>query len=192
MLLLSSLCGFFLICGLPSLGIFSLLRLVGPLATGSSSYIPLLFSLAESSVSLSLPLVFLLANFGWSSGHFVAFCDLFGLCSLVGSAREVLFSSVSGFSSSCLGVPGSFPSCFLFEPRCFPFLPSWGPLVILGYPVCPLLLSFLASFCGFVCLLSAVLLSPVPVSRLSCYSCPCLSSSSISLSVSSPAFLFSF
>ena len=78
------------------------------------------------------------------------------------------------------GVSRWSPSCFLFEPRCFPFF-LLGPLAMLGYPVCPLLCSFLATFGGFVCLLSAVLfLSSVPVFRLSCSSCLCLSLLSIS------------
>ena len=47
------LCGFFLLCRLPSLGILSLLRIVVPLATGSSSCLPSLISLAASSISLS-------------------------------------------------------------------------------------------------------------------------------------------
>ena len=85
-LLLSSLCGVFVLCRLPSLGILSLLRIVVPLATGSSSCLPSLISLAASSISFSLPLVFLLELFGWSSGPFVAFCVLFVLCSLVGSS----------------------------------------------------------------------------------------------------------
>ena len=145
MLLLFSLCGFFLLYGFPSLGIISLLRLVGPLATGSSSCIPSLFLLAASSVSLSLPLVFLLAIFGRSSGHFVAFCDLFCLCSLVGSSPGGRFSSVSGFSSSCLGVPGGFPRVFFSSP--VGSLSSLsGPLAMTGYPVCPLHRSFLVSF----------------------------------------------
>ena len=59
LLLFSSLCGFFLLCRLLSLGILSLLRSVVPLATGSSSCLTSLFSLAASSLShsLSLPLV---------------------------------------------------------------------------------------------------------------------------------------
>ena len=55
-LLFSSLCDFFLLCRLPSLGILPLLFIVVLLATGSSSCLPSLFSLAASSVSLSLSL----------------------------------------------------------------------------------------------------------------------------------------
>ena len=69
-LLLSPLCGFFLLCVLPSLGIFSLPRLIRLLATNSSLCFPSLFS---------LPLVFLLAVLGGPSvtlWPFVFFLDL--------------------------------------------------------------------------------------------------------------------
>ena len=188
MLLLSSLCGFFLLCRLPFLGILSLLRIVVPLATGSSSCLPSLISLAASSISLFLPLVFLLEFFGWSSGPSVAFCGLFVLCCLVGSSPGGPFSHVSGFSSSCLGVLGGLPRVF-FSSLVASLSSLSGPLAMSGYPVCPLPRSFLSGFGGFVCLLCAVLLlSPVPVSRLSRSSCLCLSSSSLSLSVSSRSF----
>ena len=84
-----SLCGFFLLCGLSSLGIFSLPRLVGPLDTVSSFFFPSLFSLDASSVSLCL-----LCS---SLRIWVVLRSLCGLLcslwtySLVGSSREILF-----------------------------------------------------------------------------------------------------
>ena len=117
MLLFFSVCGFFLLCGLPSLGIFSLLRIIGPLATVSSSCFPSLFLLAESSVSL-----FLLCS---SLRIWVVLRSLCGLLcslwtySLVGSSPGGPFSNVSGFSSSCLGVPGGLPHVFFSSPVAF-------------------------------------------------------------------------
>ena len=178
MLLFSSLCGFFLLCGLPSLGIFSLLCIIGPLATVSSSCFPSLFSLAASSVSL-----FLLCSslrFGWSSGHFVAFYVLFGLTPLGVLAREVLFLMSRGFSSSCLGVPGGLPRVFFSSP--VPFLSSSrGLLRCRGALHALCFAPFWRLLGGFVCLLSAVLfLSSIPGFRLSRSSCLCLSLFSIS------------
>ena len=71
---------------------------------------------------------------------------------------------------------------FSFRAPLLPFLPSRGLLPCRGtlYALC--LAPFCRIFGGFVCLLCAVLLlSPVPVSRLSHSSCLCLSSSSLSL-----------
>ena len=191
-LLLSSLCGFFLLCRLPSLGILSLLRIVVPLATSSSFCLPLLISLAASSISLSLPLVFLLEIFGWSlvpswpSVISLSFAPLWVL------AREVLFlvSRVSAINVWGFWVVSL---VFSFRAPLLPFLPSRSLLRCRGtlYAFC--LAPFCRVFGGFVCLLCAVLLlSPVPVSHLSRSSCLCLSSSLLSLSVSLRSFSFSF
>ena len=140
-LLFSSLCGFFLLCRLLSLGILSLLCSVVPLATGSSC-LTSLFSLAASSLSHSHPLVSLLEVFGWSSGPFVTFCGLFGFCFLVGSRPRgpFLVSRVSaprvwGFLVVSL--------VFSFRAPLLPFLPSRGLLRCRGtlYALC------LAPFC---------------------------------------------
>ena len=111
-----------LLCGLPSLGIFSLLRIIGPLATVSSSCFPSLFLLAESSVSL-----FLLCSSLRCRVVFRSLCGL--LCSLwtyslMGSSPGGPFFSFFyclGFQLLVFGGSRWSPSCFLFEPRCFPF-----------------------------------------------------------------------
>ena len=107
-----------------------------PLATGSSSCLPSLISLAASSISLFLPLVFLLEFFGWSSGPSVAFCGLFVLCSLVGSSPGGPFFSCLRFQLLVFGGSGWSPSCFLFEPYCIPFFPL-GASCDVGVPCMP-------------------------------------------------------
>ena len=112
-------------------------------------------------------------NVGWSSGHFVAFRVLFGLTQLWVLAREVLFSIVSHFSSSCLGVPGGLPHVFFLSPVAFlsssrGLLRCRGTLCALCFaPFWHLWWLCLSSVCGA--------LSSIPVFRLSCSSCLCLS-----------------
>ena len=100
---------------------------------------------------LPVPLVSLLEVFGWSSGPFVAFCDLFGLCSLVGSrlGGPFLVSRVSaprvwGFLVVSLVFP--------FRARCFPFFPL-GASCAVGVPCMPsaslLSVRFLEALCVF-------------------------------------------
>ena len=103
-------------------------------------------------LSLSLSLVFLLEIFGWSSSPFVAFCYIFVLCSLVGSSPGGPFSSVSGFSSSYLGVLGGLPRVLFSSPAASLSSLS-GPLAMSGFPACPLPRSFLSSF-WWLCLSS--------------------------------------
>ena len=102
------------------------------------------------------------------------------------------FPSVSGFSSSCFGVPGCLPRVF-FSSSVASLSSLSGSLALSGYPVCPLPRSFLLGIWRLWCRLRAVLLlSPIPVLQLSRSSCLCLSASSLSLSVSSRSFSFSF
>ena len=106
-----------LLCGLPSLGIFSLLRIIGPLATVSSSCFPSLFLVAESSVSL-----FLLCSSLRCRVVLRSLCDLpcsLWTYSLMSSSPGGPFSIDSGFSSSCLGVPGGLPHVFFLSPVAF-------------------------------------------------------------------------
>ena len=81
----------------------------------------------------------------WPSVISLAFAPLWVL------AREVLFL-VSRVSAPRVWGFGWSPSCFLFEPRCFPFFPL-GPRAMSGYPVCPLPRPFLSSF-WWLCLSS--------------------------------------
>ena len=166
-----------LFCDLPSLGIFSLLRIIGPLATVSSSCFPSLFLLAESSVSL-----FLLCS---SLQCRVVLRSLCGLpCSLWN--YSLMGSNPGGFFFYCLGFQllvfgGSrwSPSCFLFEPVAFlsssrGLLRCRGTLCALCFaPFWRLWWLCLSSVCGA--------LSSIPVFWLSRSSCLCLS-----------LFLFSF
>ena len=92
----------------------------------------------------------------------MAFCDLFVLCSLVGSSPRGPFSSVSSFSYSCLGVLGGLPRVFFSSPVASLSSLS-GPLAMSGYPACPLPRSFLFSF-WWLCL-SSVFSAPS-------FSCP--------------------
>ena len=92
---------------------------------------------------LSLPLVFLLAIWVILRSLCGLLCSLWPY-SLVGSSPGGLFSSVSGFHSSCLGVQGGFPLFFFSNPVAS-------------------LSSFLGSSCdvGVPCLPSSSLLSGV-------------------------------
>ena len=95
------------------------------------------------------------------------------------------FSSVSGFSSSCLGVLGGFPR--VFELRCFPFFPL-GASCDVGVPCMPsaslLSVEFLVALSVFCVQCSFFLLS-----RFHGYlarPASCLSLSSLSLSPRAP------
>ena len=135
-LLLSSLCGFFLLCRLPSLGILSLLCSVVPLATGSSSCLPSLILLAMSPISLSLflscsslrslggPLVPL-----WPSVISLSFAPLWIL------AREVLIL-VSRVSAPRVWGFWVVYLVFSFQALLLPFLPSRGLLRCRGMLPC--------------------------------------------------------
>ena len=101
--------------------------------------------------------MFLLEIFGWSSVPFVAFCDLFGLCSPVGFlARELLFL-VSRVSAPRVWGFLVVSLVFSFRAPLLPFLPSRGLLQCLGTLSVLCLAPFCRVFGGFVCLLCAVL-----------------------------------
>ena len=147
-----------------SLGIHSSLRCVVPLATGSSSCLTLLFRLV-SPLSLSSSRV---PPYGLRVVLRSLHGPLFSLWLLLpcrfSPGRS--FPRVSGFSSSCLGLPGCLPRVF-FSGSVASLSSFSGSLALSGSPVCPLPRSFsVRSLEAFVCRLRAVLLlSLVPVSR---------------------------
>ena len=94
--------------------------------------------------------MFLLEIVGWSSGPFVAFCDLFAFAPLWVLALEVLFL-VSRVSAP--RVWGFWVVSLVFSSSVASLSSLSGPLAMSGFPVCPLPRSFLSSF-WWLCLFS--------------------------------------
>ena len=144
MLLFSSLGGFLLLCGFPSLGLFPCLTLLG----FSPPFLLLAFlCYCRSLRPLSLFLLCSTLLFGVVLRSLGGLLCSFGLAPFSFLARK-FFSTVSGFCSSCLGFPVGLPRVFL---SCtIAFLSSSRILLLCRGSLCALFFPPLYPFGDFV------------------------------------------